>query len=191
MDGGKVTEWGEDFFCFCLFVCFFFFCFSLFNTTKICFESTRMEIFYREKAFHGGEKIRKLTLPPQKNFPVTPLTVYITSYLSVTPHTHLQRQFQCYSKLLSSSQCCSLLVYSVSLSLSLYGPQHVVLVACSIARLPLQFQDLYKKDKTHTVRRCVGKIHPTKILKGRTFSLKQVLSSMPSIFTSWYMVTFT
>ena len=34
---------------------FFFFCFSLFKTTKICFGSTKMEIFYREKTFHAGE----------------------------------------------------------------------------------------------------------------------------------------
>ena len=46
---------------------------SLFKTTKICFGSTKMEIFYREKAFHAGEKSGKITLPPRKNFPVTPL----------------------------------------------------------------------------------------------------------------------
>ena len=49
-----------------------FFC-LLFKTTKICFGSTQMEIFYREKAFHAGKKSGKITLPPQKNFPVTPL----------------------------------------------------------------------------------------------------------------------
>ena len=54
---------------------FFFFCFSLFKTTKICLGSTKMEIFYREKAFHARKKSGKMTLPPQKNFPVTPLTV--------------------------------------------------------------------------------------------------------------------
>ena len=52
---------------------FFFFFFSLFKTTKICFGSTKMEFFYREKAFHAGKKSGKMTLPPQKNFPVTPL----------------------------------------------------------------------------------------------------------------------
>ena len=64
-------------FCFCfflfLFFCFCFFCFSLFKTTKICFGCTKMEIFYRERAFHTGEKSAEMTLPPQKNFPVTPL----------------------------------------------------------------------------------------------------------------------
>ena len=30
---------------------FFFFCFSLFKTTEICFGSTKMGIFYREKNF--------------------------------------------------------------------------------------------------------------------------------------------
>ena len=54
---------------------FFFFCFSLFKT-KMCFGATKMEIFYREKAFHTGKNIKKnMTLPPQKNFPVTPLDV--------------------------------------------------------------------------------------------------------------------
>ena len=43
---------------------FFFFFFSLFKTTKTCFGSTEMEIFYREKKFHAGKKIRKMTLPP-------------------------------------------------------------------------------------------------------------------------------
>ena len=47
----------------CLFVCFFF-CFSLLKTTEICFGSTKMGILYREKAFYGGEKIRKKWLCP-------------------------------------------------------------------------------------------------------------------------------
>ena len=38
---------------------FFFFCLSLFKTTKICFGSTKMEIYYREKAFHAGKKKKK------------------------------------------------------------------------------------------------------------------------------------
>ena len=44
------------------------FCFSLFKTTKICFRSTKMEIFYREKAFHTGEKIRKNDFAPSEKF---------------------------------------------------------------------------------------------------------------------------
>ena len=42
---------GEDplfFFCFV--------CFSLLKTTEICFGSTKMGIFNREKAFHAGKK---------------------------------------------------------------------------------------------------------------------------------------
>ena len=35
------------------------FFFSLFKTMKICSGSTKMEIFYWEKAFHAGKKIRK------------------------------------------------------------------------------------------------------------------------------------
>ena len=54
---------------------FFFFCFSLLKTTEICFGSTKIRIFYREKAFHVGKKIRQNSLPPQKNMPVTPLGV--------------------------------------------------------------------------------------------------------------------
>ena len=51
---------------------FFFFCFSLLKTMEI--GSTKMGIFYQKKAFLGGKKkSRKMTLPPQKNMPVTPL----------------------------------------------------------------------------------------------------------------------
>ena len=32
-----------------------------------------MEVFYWEKAFHPGKKSGKMTLHPQKNFPVMPL----------------------------------------------------------------------------------------------------------------------
>ena len=39
------------------------------------------------------------------------------------------------------------------------------------------------------IRWCTFKIHPTKISKVGTFSLKQVLSSMPT-FISWYLVAF-
>ena len=53
----------------------FFFLLVTFKTTEICFGSTKMEIFYREKAFHAEKKkIRKNDFAPQKNFPVTPLT---------------------------------------------------------------------------------------------------------------------
>ena len=58
----------------------FFLCFSLFKVTEICFESTRIGISYREKAFHARKKTRekrsgKMTLPPQKNIPLTPLFI--------------------------------------------------------------------------------------------------------------------
>ena len=56
MEGGKVTKWGEHF------------CFSLLKTTKICFVSTKMEIFYREKAFHAGKKIRENDFAPSGKF---------------------------------------------------------------------------------------------------------------------------
>ena len=51
--------------CFVLF-CFVFF-FLLFKPTKICFGSTKMEIFYREKAFHAGKNQEKRLCPLRKN----------------------------------------------------------------------------------------------------------------------------
>ena len=48
------------------------FFFPLFKMTEICFGSTKMEIFYQEKAFQARKKSGKINLPPQKNIPVTP-----------------------------------------------------------------------------------------------------------------------
>ena len=58
MEVGKVMKRGEDLFSFSFFFFFFFFFifFSLLKTTEICFGSTKMGIFYREKAFHAGKK---------------------------------------------------------------------------------------------------------------------------------------
>ena len=66
---------------------FFFFAFTLLKTTKICFGSTKMGIFYREKAFHTGKKSGKMTLPPQKNMSVTPLHTLQHTRLA---HTYTQ-----------------------------------------------------------------------------------------------------
>ena len=52
-----------------------FFRFSLLKTTEICFGSTKMGIFYQEKAFHAGKKSGKMTLPLLKNIPLTPLAL--------------------------------------------------------------------------------------------------------------------
>ena len=61
-------------------VLFFFFlvCFSLFKMTEICFGSTKMGIFYQEKAFHAGiRKIRKkLICPLRKIFLLRPWAHY-------------------------------------------------------------------------------------------------------------------
>ena len=75
MEAGEyVIKRGEDFFIFIyLFFYFFFILLFTLKTTKICFKSTKMGIFYREKAFHAGKKSGKMTLPSQKNMPVTPL----------------------------------------------------------------------------------------------------------------------
>ena len=53
MEGGKFTKLLEDF--------FFFF---TFQTTEICFGSTRMGIFYREKSFHA----RKYDFAPSEKY---------------------------------------------------------------------------------------------------------------------------
>ena len=69
MEVVKVIKWGEAlFFFFFSSFFFFFFCFSLFKTTEICFGSTKMEIFYREKAFHVGKKIRKNDFASSEKF---------------------------------------------------------------------------------------------------------------------------
>ena len=60
---------------------FFFFFFSLLKTTKICFESNKMGIFYWEKAFHVGKKSGKMTLPPLKNIPLTHPVICIEDIL--------------------------------------------------------------------------------------------------------------
>ena len=39
----------------------FFFAFHFYKITEICFGSTKMGIFYREKAFHIGKKFGKMT----------------------------------------------------------------------------------------------------------------------------------
>ena len=83
------TQWRRPFFF------FFFFCFSLLKTTKICFGSTKMGILPGKKHFTLG-KSGKMTLPPQKNMPVTPL-VKLKSHQKYLNHTE---QFQCYSLLL-------------------------------------------------------------------------------------------
>ena len=64
MEVGKVMKRGDDFFSFF----FFFFCFALLKTTEICFGSTKMGIFYREKTFHAGEKIRKNDFAPSEKY---------------------------------------------------------------------------------------------------------------------------
>ena len=41
---------------------------GILKTTKICFVSTEIGIFYREKAFHAGKKIRKKHLAPSEKY---------------------------------------------------------------------------------------------------------------------------
>ena len=63
MEVGKVIKRGED-----LLDLFCVFCFSLLKTMEICFGSTKMGIFYREKAFHVGKKIRKNDFAPSEKY---------------------------------------------------------------------------------------------------------------------------
>ena len=68
----NVIKRGEDVFFF-----FFFFCFSLLKTTEICFGSTKMGIFYREKVFHAGKKKSgKMTAPSEKYACYAPAHAY-------------------------------------------------------------------------------------------------------------------
>ena len=55
---------GEDLF----FFFYFFFGFSLLKMTEICFGSTKMGIFYWEKAFHARKKIRKNDFAPSAKY---------------------------------------------------------------------------------------------------------------------------
>ena len=52
------------------FFLFFIFCFSLFKTTRICFGSTKVDIFYREKSISRREKkeIRKNDFASSEKF---------------------------------------------------------------------------------------------------------------------------
>ena len=52
-----------------------------------------MGIFYREKAFHAGKKKSgKITLPPQKNMPVTPLGVTQVCHMYTCATKQMQKR---------------------------------------------------------------------------------------------------
>ena len=60
--------------CVCVCVCVGGVCHFLLETTKICFGSTKLDIFYREKSYFTPRKNREnLLCPPLKNIPLTPL----------------------------------------------------------------------------------------------------------------------
>ena len=57
---------------------FFFFCLSLLKTTEICFGFWVYQngnFLQGKKHFTLGKKSGKMTLPPQKNMPVTPMPI--------------------------------------------------------------------------------------------------------------------
>ena len=77
MEGGKVTKWGEDlffffFFFFFLFSFFFFFASHFSKPLKYVLGLLEWTFSTGKKHFTPGKKSGKMTLPPQKNFPVTP-----------------------------------------------------------------------------------------------------------------------
>ena len=55
--------------------------------------STKMGIFYRDKAFHTGEKTGKMTLPPPKNYPLTPLVWKYPGKYQMGLLQHLKKWF--------------------------------------------------------------------------------------------------
>ena len=55
-------------FCFVLFCFVFFFCLSLFETTEICFGSTKMNNFTRKNHISPREKIRKSDFAPSEKY---------------------------------------------------------------------------------------------------------------------------
>ena len=69
----------------------FFFCLSLFKTTKICFGSTKMEIFYREKSILFQEKNQEKWLCPlRKIFLLRPWVIPSQSSPGTHNHRHAQ-----------------------------------------------------------------------------------------------------
>ena len=75
MEVEEVWKWGEDLFFLSFFLLLLLLLLSLFEITKI-WGIPKWKIFYRRKSiFHAENKLGKVTLPPLKNIPVTPLIV--------------------------------------------------------------------------------------------------------------------
>ena len=80
----KLQNEERIFFFLFFFLFFFFFLLSLFKTTNICFGSTKMEIFYREKAFHAGKKNQEKDFAPSEKFSCyAPANICTTQVLDV------------------------------------------------------------------------------------------------------------
>ena len=89
MEGGKVTKWGEDF--------FFFLAFYYSKPLKFVLGLPKWKFSTRKKHFTPGKKKKgKMTMPTQKNFPVTPLHPTYSLDLSVFIHFHLISNFIVY-----------------------------------------------------------------------------------------------
>ena len=88
MEVGKVINIGLDLFF------FFFLLFTFENDRNLCFGSDlpKWEFSTGKKHFRTGKKSGKMTLPPQKNMPVTPLgsrdsgLVFLHGILVAKPH---------------------------------------------------------------------------------------------------------
>ena len=88
----KVWKWGEDLF-------FFFFFLLLLLLTfwkKIVWVLQIWTIFARKIIFHARKKSGKLTLPPLKNIPLTPLSMQLYRHRSgYSPHAYTHVHIKC------------------------------------------------------------------------------------------------
>ena len=81
MAGGKVwvTEWGED-----PFFSLFFFTFQNHSNLFWVYQNAKFSTGKKHfTIFTPGKKSGKITLPPQKNFPVTPLILFSHKHAAV------------------------------------------------------------------------------------------------------------
>ena len=105
MEVGKVIKRGED-----LFFFFFFLLFTFENNRNLFLGLPKWEFSTGKKHFMPGKKSGKMTLPPQKNMPVTPLSAagcrFIQKTSSLWKHgltskntTHSQLTYFCKSNI--------------------------------------------------------------------------------------------
>ena len=86
-ENSSKMRWGEA-----LFFFFFFFAFHFSKQLKFVLGVPKWKFSTGKNAFHAGKKSGKMTLPPQKNFPVTPLSWWRYFF----PYPFLDLWFFCY-----------------------------------------------------------------------------------------------